>query len=113
MIPSFLSTFEPVITQTYHGDITIIPPFNWRNYLYLFSTPSTEFITGCIHVAERVTWPSNLNLNPDIFLEIGLLENHLSIELTLDKAYRQLYTHTKLHGLQPHNPVELSISEHM
>jgi hypothetical protein len=58
----FLTTMEPVILQSYHGDITIVPPISFTNYIYLFIKPDHSFIQRCVKSGERFTWTSILIL---------------------------------------------------
>lgn len=79
LIRGFLSTIEPVVLQTYHGDITIVPPFVWKNYGYLFSKPDDSFISLCIDIGCRNTWT-----------RIPLIKNHLAIEQCLENCCERL-----------------------
>jgi len=75
----FLSSIEPVVSQRYHGDITIIPPFSILNYYYLFGTPSEHFVKFCIEAGRKTAWS-----------KIPLIRNHLEIEWALEDCYEKL-----------------------
>jgi len=89
LIPAFLSTIQPIVTQKYHGDITIVPEIPWRDYLYLFSNPTEMMISDCIVKGQKATWP-----------KLAVIENHLQIEQFLELAFEQLKQEMSAHNAE-------------
>eukprot|EP01100_Stratorugosa_tubuloviscum_P000905 TRINITY_DN11_c1_g1_i1.p1 TRINITY_DN11_c1_g1~~TRINITY_DN11_c1_g1_i1.p1 ORF type:complete len:704 (+),score=255.15 TRINITY_DN11_c1_g1_i1:124-2112(+) len=79
ILPSLFCKLQPLITQSYMGDITIIPKFYLSAYLKIISNPTEQFRQECIVVAEKSTWP-----------KIDIIKNNLFIERTLEKIVQSL-----------------------
>jgi hypothetical protein len=72
LIPNFLANLQPIITQKYSGDITIVPQIPLHHYLHLISNPNEQMIVECIQKGQISTFPSILNyfisyFNPLLF----------------------------------------------
>lgn len=63
----------PVITQKYHGDITIAPDFSVTDLMTILDNPSPEEFQAKILQGERNTWPV-----------LSVIRMHCMIELMLD-----------------------------
>lgn len=64
-----------VLSQSYSGDITILPNFKVSDFKKIFVNPTPEFIADFIVRGARATWP-----------KITLINNHCGVEFELDKA---------------------------
>ncbi len=56
-IRAVLDGAHGVIEQKYHGDITVYPEMNWRDYRRVISHLSREEFQARVHAGERATWP--------------------------------------------------------
>lgn len=57
-MPSFLGWLQPLITQKYEGDCTIVPDLVLKDYTHILNNPTTEDIRRCMRSGEHNTWPS-------------------------------------------------------
>jgi len=79
LLPSILMKLQPLITQKYEGDITIVPRITFEAYSRILSSPNEEFRQKCSRIAEKCTWP-----------KIRIIRNHLLIERTLERCVLRL-----------------------
>eukprot|EP01114_Cavostelium_apophysatum_P018975 TRINITY_DN5981_c0_g1_i1.p1 TRINITY_DN5981_c0_g1~~TRINITY_DN5981_c0_g1_i1.p1 ORF type:complete len:697 (+),score=203.74 TRINITY_DN5981_c0_g1_i1:172-2262(+) len=84
LIRGFLTMLEPLVTQTYHGDVTLVPPFSLMSYVYLFSAPMEEFIAKNVENGRKNTWP-----------KIPIIKNHCLIEQVLEECCERLQQDVK------------------
>jgi len=75
LLPQYLLPLQPIVTQKYDGDITIVPKITWREYANIISNPTDEYVQECILKGQQTTWPI-----------ISFVENHCRIERTLDEC---------------------------
>lgn len=64
-----------LLSQSYSGDITILPNFKVNDFKKIFVNPTPEFIADFIVRGARATWP-----------KMTLINNHCGVEFELDKA---------------------------
>lgn len=70
-----MTKVRSVVAQTYTGDITILPPIKFSEFLKMFNNPDADFIAATKVRAARATWP-----------KLAIIRNHCAIELELDRA---------------------------
>lgn len=68
-----------LFSQQYSGDITIVPDFNYEDYLKIFENPSPGFLLDFITRGVKASWP-----------KITLIKNHCDVELALAEATKEL-----------------------
>ena len=78
-MPNVLTKTASVLSQTYSGDITILPEVSYADLPRVLSNPTPEFITDAILKGERATWP-----------KLSRIRNHCAIELALDNAANEV-----------------------
>eukprot|EP01027_Heterolobosea_sp_BB2_P019247 GEZU01027036.1.p1 GENE.GEZU01027036.1~~GEZU01027036.1.p1 ORF type:complete len:545 (+),score=67.50 GEZU01027036.1:489-2123(+) len=71
--------FQAILCQKYEGDVTILPAVRWRDYLYMLSNPTEEYIARCINQGQRRTWP-----------KISIIDNNCKVERVLDDCMRYI-----------------------
>ena len=49
-----------ILSQQYHGDVTVVPTLQFSDYLSLFTNPSPAFVRECTKRGEKALWPSKL-----------------------------------------------------
>ncbi|CAH6720421.1 triacylglycerol lipase 4 [[Candida] jaroonii] len=64
-----------LLSQSYSGDITILPNFKVNDFQKIFDNPTPEFIADFIIRGARATWP-----------KVTIINNHCGVEFELDKA---------------------------
>lgn len=74
LYPKWLSLFNMILSQQYHGDVTIVPRFQMNDYFSLFTNPSPSFVRDCVVRGEKALWPN-----------LALIKNAIRIEKLLDK----------------------------
>ena len=74
-----LHRLQNVLSQKYHGDITIVPDVRFNDYMQIISNPTREFFWQAVMRGEKASWP-----------QMSLIRNHCSIELTLDDIIYRL-----------------------
>jgi len=79
LIPTFLSNIQPILTQTYRGDITIVPQISVFQYRRLISNPNSQMIQECITKGRWSTWS-----------KISVIKYHCMIEFTLESCFAKL-----------------------
>lgn len=75
--PKWLSLFYKILSQQYHGDVTIVPKFLMNDYFSLFTNPSPSFVRDCVARGEKALWPN-----------LVLIKNAIRIEKLLDQVIR-------------------------
>lgn len=81
-MPDRLSVLENVITQRYVGDITIFPQPQMKNYLQMFTNPSSAVIGRYMQEGQRQTWP-----------KLPRVRNQCAVEKTLEECLRFIKLH--------------------
>ena len=79
ILPNTLTKAASVLSQTYSGDITILPEISYADFPNMLSNPTTNFIVEAMLRGERATWP-----------KLSRIRNHCAIELALDKAVNEV-----------------------
>ncbi|MCG8614538.1 MAG: DUF3336 domain-containing protein [Pseudomonadales bacterium] len=64
-----------ILAQSYYGDVTIAPQYDYRHYASLLKNPTNEFVNEMILAGERATWP-----------KIAMIKTHAKISQTLEKC---------------------------
>eukprot|EP01090_Pellita_catalonica_P015719 TRINITY_DN4308_c0_g1_i1.p1 TRINITY_DN4308_c0_g1~~TRINITY_DN4308_c0_g1_i1.p1 ORF type:complete len:296 (-),score=55.82 TRINITY_DN4308_c0_g1_i1:75-962(-) len=72
MFPTLMKWLQPIITQPYEGDITIVPNIPLCDLTKIASNPTEAFRQRAIKRGMISTWP-----------KIGHISNHCSIEIVL------------------------------
>ena len=90
---TFFYKLYSILSQSYYGDITIVPqlPMSW--YAQLVSNPTPEMVTKFMIAGEKATWPRNsfpLKLFLTLFIELCIIKNHCQVELMLDDLLNAL-----------------------
>eukprot|EP01104_Vermistella_antarctica_P011318 TRINITY_DN3151_c0_g1_i3.p1 TRINITY_DN3151_c0_g1~~TRINITY_DN3151_c0_g1_i3.p1 ORF type:complete len:163 (-),score=14.37 TRINITY_DN3151_c0_g1_i3:24-512(-) len=85
ILPSLLVPLQPMFSQKYEGDITIVPDVTWRDMIRILENPSEEMRQECILHAERGTWPM-----------VTWLRAMCQVELVLQHCVRSLRKHRSL-----------------
>lgn len=76
-----LGNIHSVLEQDYRGNVTIVPPFRARDYLGLFTNPTTAMVEGLISEGEKATWP-----------RLAMIRNQTRISRCLAACVRRLET---------------------
>ena len=70
ILPRVCQIILAILSQSYEGDITILPDrITLNDLLHLFSNITTERIQQCIPVSERYTWPKLSNIRNNTKIE--------------------------------------------
>ena len=88
LLPRTMDFFMGVLSQTYSGDITIVPDISLDDYRRLLSNPTPEWIRQAMYRSQRSTWA-----------QMPMIENHCMIEYALDSAVQSL--RRELNSMQP------------
>jgi len=64
----------PLVTQRYEGDITIVPPFTWRDISNLLTNPSKKAFYRAVNIGERCTWEKIPKVSPGALLSQNTLQ---------------------------------------
>lgn len=83
VMPNVLTKLAAVLSQTYSGDITILPEVSFIDFPAVLSNPTPEFMRDTMLRGERATWP-----------KLSRIRNHCAIELSLDEALNQVRVRT-------------------
>ena len=83
VLPNILTKTASVLSQTYSGDITILPEISFIDFPRVLSNPTSEFLLDAMSRGERATWP-----------KLSRIRNHCAIELALDNALKQVRART-------------------
>eukprot|EP01135_Chromosphaera_perkinsii_P008205 Nk52_evm27s1178 gene=Nk52_evmTU27s1178 len=79
LFPGIFKKLQPILTQKYQGDITIVPDIAFRDVLKYLSNPTKSTLIECMQAGERATWPY-----------ISIIRTHCKIELTLDACLKRV-----------------------
>lgn len=64
-----------LLSQSYSGDVTILPDLTLSDFLKIFENPTPEFLLDFTFRGARATWP-----------KLTVIHNHCGVEFALDKA---------------------------
>lgn len=78
-----LTKTASVLSQTYSGDITILPEISYIDFPRVLSNPTSDFLLDAMIRGERATWP-----------KLSRIRNHCAIELALDNALNEVRAKT-------------------
>lgn len=81
VFPTTLTKFRSVLSQKYSGDITILPEISLSMVPRVLQNPDTDFMEQALLSGERATWP-----------KLSRIQNHLAIEVAIDKAIQKART---------------------
>ena len=92
LIPSYISRFQPIVTQKYSGNVTIVPRMTMSDFSKILSNPSDETMVEYMDKGSRSTWPSTSHhlLHYLLFTEISYIKHTCTIEFTLEKIMTKL-----------------------
>jgi TAG lipase / steryl ester hydrolase / phospholipase A2 / LPA acyltransferase len=82
-LPNVLSKTASVLSQTYSGDITILPEISYIDFPRVLSNPTSDYMLDSMLRGERATWP-----------KLSRIRNHCAIELALDNALNEVRART-------------------
>ncbi|KAH7078442.1 acyl transferase/acyl hydrolase/lysophospholipase [Paraphoma chrysanthemicola] len=91
VFPSLVTKLTSVLSQRYYGDINIFPQISMVDFPRVLSNPTPEYMIGCMQAGQRATWP-----------KLSRINNHVCIELALDKAVHELEARVISLNRQPH-----------
>jgi len=74
-VDNFLDKFHRIMSQNYHGDVTIWPRPSFSDTMRLIANPDPSFMLRQCEVGERAAWP-----------KMSQLRVKLGIEMALDRA---------------------------
>lgn len=77
---SALKMLHSIFSQTYTGDITILPDIAWTRYLQILANPDEQFMRKAMRSGEEATWP-----------KIDRIKNTVAVELALDRAIKHIH----------------------
>jgi TAG lipase/steryl ester hydrolase/phospholipase A2/LPA acyltransferase len=75
-----LKMLHSIFSQTYTGDITILPDTAWTRYVEILANPDQEFMRKAMRSGEEATWP-----------KIDRIKNTVAVELALDRAIKHIH----------------------
>jgi TAG lipase/steryl ester hydrolase/phospholipase A2/LPA acyltransferase len=91
LIPSYISRFQPIVTQKYSGNITIVPRMTLSDFTKILSNPSNATMKEYMEKGQSCTWPSKILLFFTLLtLEISYVKHACTIEFTLEKILENL-----------------------
>lgn len=90
VFPSLVTKLTSILSQRYYGDINIFPQISMVDFPRVLSNPTPEYMVGCMLAGQRATWP-----------KLSRIQNHVSIELALDKAVHELEARVILLNREP------------
>jgi Predicted esterase of the alpha-beta hydrolase superfamily len=64
-----------ILSQNYSGDITILPDYQIKDFLYIFENPTPQFLLEFTTRGAKACWP-----------KVTVINNHCGVEFALDKA---------------------------
>lgn len=76
---NFCSKAITLLSQSYSGDVTILPELAMKDFTKVFVNPTPEFLLDFIIRGARALWP-----------KITVIRNHCGVEFALDKAISHL-----------------------
>lgn len=81
IFPNLATKCRSVLSQTYSGDITILPDISMHDLPRLLKNPTPEFMLRSSLLGQRATWP-----------KLSRIRDRCAIEIALDVAVHQLRT---------------------
>lgn len=75
-----LKMLHSIFSQTYTGDITILPDTAWTRYLEILANPDERFMRKAVRSGEEATWP-----------KLDRIKNTVAVELALDRAIKHIH----------------------
>jgi TAG lipase/steryl ester hydrolase/phospholipase A2/LPA acyltransferase len=79
VFPNAVTKARSVLNQRYSGDITIFPTIHYTNFPKILTNPTTEYMLRSMRNGEQATWP-----------KVSRVQNHVAVELALDKAINMM-----------------------
>jgi len=79
ILPNVVSKLRSILSQTYAGDINILPAIAVSDLPNILKNPTAEFMTRSCLLGERATWP-----------KLSRIRDRCAIELALDRAVHAL-----------------------
>eukprot|EP00128_Syssomonas_multiformis_P015661 Colp12_sorted_trinity150504_noHs@6450 len=77
--PKTMIGLQQLISQKYSGDITIVPPIPFSDYLKIISNPSSDDLYRALQIGQVAA-----------FEKLSIIRVHCDIELALDRNYHML-----------------------
>ncbi|KAJ3373048.1 hypothetical protein GGF31_001035 [Allomyces arbusculus] len=90
LLPELLYRVQSIVSQTYQGDLTIIPDLTVTDWLHLLTNPTPKAMLEATLKGERATWP-----------KISIMQNHLQIEMALDEMLYRCRLHALSRDVEP------------
>lgn len=75
-----LKMVHSIFSQTYTGDITILPDTAWVRYVEILANPDEKFMRQAMRSGEEATWP-----------KLDRIKNTVAVELALDRAIKHIH----------------------
>lgn len=79
LLPKNLEDFSNIISQSYYGDVTIVPCLEMEDYKKVLSNPLPENVERAMKVGRQAVWR-----------KMAMVSNHCKIEIALDDIVRTL-----------------------
>ncbi|KAI5918659.1 acyl transferase/acyl hydrolase/lysophospholipase [Camillea tinctor] len=79
IFPNLASKLRSILSQTYSGDINILPAIGILDLPKILANPTVEFMIRSCLLGERATWP-----------KLSRIRDRCAIELALDRAVHSL-----------------------
>ncbi|KAI1818242.1 patatin-domain-containing protein [Poronia punctata] len=79
VLPNLVGKLKSILSQTYAGDVNILPAIGVFDLPNILKNPTTEFMTRSCLLGERATWP-----------KLARVRDRCAIELALDRAVHAL-----------------------
>ncbi|KNE55964.1 hypothetical protein AMAG_01815 [Allomyces macrogynus ATCC 38327] len=90
LLPELLYRVQSIVSQTYQGDLTIIPDLTVTDWLHILTNPTPKAMLEATLKGERATWP-----------KISIMQNHLQIEMALDEMLYRCRLHALSRDVEP------------
>ncbi|QIW97811.1 hypothetical protein AMS68_003329 [Peltaster fructicola] len=78
LFPTASTRLRALISQTYQGDINIVPQVARAHYLRILSNPTPEFMIEACEAGEKATWP-----------KINRIRTRCAIENAIERAVKE------------------------
>jgi TAG lipase/steryl ester hydrolase/phospholipase A2/LPA acyltransferase len=73
--PRACAVVRGVLSQKYHGDITVVPEMRWTDLAHVFADRPRAALREAVALGARATWP-----------KVGLIRARVAAELAIDEA---------------------------
>ncbi|KNE58764.1 hypothetical protein AMAG_04317 [Allomyces macrogynus ATCC 38327] len=90
LLPELLYRVQSIVSQTYQGDLTIIPDLTVTDWLHILTNPTPKAMLEATLKGERATWP-----------KISIMQSHLQIEMALDEMLYRCRLHALSRDVEP------------